>query len=128
MVEVPITHIVPMPKESPHDLPPDLRGIEWLSPWEATEPGLETELEREVGRGHTLSGVRAVAVGRRVDNDDVLFWLPQGPAQLAVVHLTWTGRRERSPQWPATTLYASVAEWRERCMVPDHNEVSEDRS
>jgi hypothetical protein len=37
--------------------------------------------------------VDAVAVARRVDQDDVLFWLPAGPTLLAVVHLTYSGRR-----------------------------------
>jgi len=52
----------------------------------------------------------------------VLFWLPDGPAPLAVVHLTWTGRRERSPEWPFTVLYDSVDDWRARCMRADHEE------
>ena len=99
---------------------PELREVEWLDPWRPTAPGLEAELAREVGPGHVLAGRRAVAVARRVDNDDVLFHLPDGPALLAVVHLTWTGRREQKPQWPYTELYHSVAEFAERCMGPDH--------
>jgi hypothetical protein len=65
-----------------------------------------------------LAGRRAVAVGRRKDNDDVLFHLPDGPALLAVVHLT--GHRERKPEFPWTVLYHSVVEFVERCMQPDH--------
>jgi hypothetical protein len=105
-----------------HDPLPELRAFDWLDPWQPTAPGLEAELDREVGRGHPLSGRRAIAVGRRLDNDDVLFWLPNGPAMFAVVHLTWTGKREGSPQWPGTTLYSSLDDWRERCMIPDHDE------
>ena len=104
------------------DVPAELRTLEWLPPWEPTDSDLAAELAREVGPGHPLFGRRAVAVGRRLDCDDVLFWLPGGPAVLAVVHLTWTGKRERSPQWPATTLYASVAEWLEHGMRVDHAE------
>jgi hypothetical protein len=104
---------------------PELRGLEWLDPWQATAPGLEAEaleaeLAREVGPGHVLAGRRAVAVGRRVDNDDVLFHLSDGPTLLAVVHLTWTSQRERKPEWPYTVLYHSVADFAERCMRPDH--------
>jgi hypothetical protein len=99
---------------------PDLSELEWLEPWRPTAPGLEAELARELSRGHVLAGRRAVAVGRRVDNDDVLFHLPDGPALLAVVHLTWTGQRERKPEWPHTQLYHSVAEFVERCMRPNH--------
>jgi hypothetical protein len=102
---------------------PELDGLEWLDPWRATGPGLEGELAREVGPGHVLAGRRAVAVGRRLDNDDVLFHLPDGPALLAVVHLTWTGQRERRPEWPQTELYRSVAEFVERRMLPDHRGV-----
>ena len=97
-----------------------LGDLKWLDPWRPTAPGLEAELSREVGPGHVLAGRRAVAVGRRMDNDDVLFHPPDGPALLAVVHLTWTGQRERRPEWPQTELYHSVAEFAERRMEPDH--------
>lgn len=97
--------------------------VAWLGPWRPTAPGLdapglEAELAREVGPGHVLAGRPAVAVARRTDNDDVLFHLTDGPALLAVVHLTWTGQRERKPEWPHTVLYHSVAEFVERCMRP----------
>ena len=86
------------------DIPAEIRSIDWLTPWEPTEASLHVELEREVGPDHPLQGRRAVAVARRRDQDDVLFWLPDGPAYLAVVHLTWTGQRERSPAWPFVIL------------------------
>src|SRR5262245_54880147 len=94
-------------------------SVSWLPPWSPCDPGLENELAREVGRGHPLAGVKAVAVARRVDTDDVLFHLPDGPAPLAVVRLTWTGRRETSPDWPWTEFFASLEEWIER-MKQDH--------
>lgn len=102
----------------------EFRDIEWLEPWYEAHGGLEAELERETGAGHPLSGRRAVSVGRRDDCDDVLFFLPDGPQPLAVVHLTWSGRRESSPQWPQTTFYSSVEDWVERCMRPDHLEFN----
>lgn len=49
-----------------------------------------------------------------------LFFLPDNPLPLAVVHLTWAGRREKNPEWPQTTFYASLDDWVERCMKPDH--------
>lgn len=101
-------------------LPPELQRVEWLAPWRATEETLEDELGREVGTGHPLAGRPAHAVARRSDTDDVLFWLPAGPALLALVHLTWQGRRERDPRWPATELFASVDEWVMKVMRPDH--------
>lgn len=107
------------------NIPAEIRGIDWLPPWEPTEAELHLELEREAGVGHPLHRRRAVAVGRRIDQDDVLFWLPDGPAYLAVVHLTWTGKRERSPAWPFIVLYSSVEDWIVRGMRPDHTEYSD---
>jgi hypothetical protein len=99
-----------------------LDALEWLAPWVRCRPGLEAELAREVGPGHPLAGRRAVAVGRRLDTDDVLFFLPEGPAPLAVVHLSWTGRCETRPEWPWTELYTSIPDWVERRMRADHAE------
>ena len=90
----------------------------------ATEEALEDELAREVGRGHPLAGRVAHAIARRRDADDVLFWLPAGPALLALVHLTWQGRRERDPRWPATQFFGSIEEWITTVMRPDHAAAS----
>ena len=101
----------------------ELRDLEWLDPWEpiaGSASGLEEELTRELNPAHILFERKAVAVARRLDQDDVLFWLPDGPATLAVVHLTWTGRRELSADWPSTVLYPTVAEWVEQGMRLDH--------
>lgn len=103
-------------------VPGSLALLEWLPPWEPAEPGLEDELTREVGSRHPLKGRKAISVGRRADNDDVLFYLPGCPALLAVVHLTWSGRRERDPRLPSTVLYESVRAWESECMRPDHHE------
>src|SRR5262245_57412205 len=103
----------------------DLEKIQWLAPWHSTSAGLETELEREISSTHPLFGYRAISVGRRDDCDDVLFFLPEHDYPLAVVHLTWSGAREKSPAWPHTTFYASVDDWLERCMNPDHIEFAD---
>ena len=100
----------------------DLTHLQWLEPWEAASPGLEAELKQEVGPGHPLFGQEAVSVGRRSDCDDVLYFLPGKASPLAVVHLTWAGRREKHPEWPHTTFYSSLDDWVERCMKPDHFE------
>ena len=99
-----------------------LAALEWLEPWARTVEDFGEELARETGRGHPLFGRRAIALGRRLDTDDVLFWLPDGPALLASIHLTWTGERERRPEWPAAQLYASLEEWVQAEMLPDHAE------
>lgn len=104
--------------------PDSLANIQWLEPWRPTSSGLEAELEKEISPRHPLSGQRAVSVGRRDDCDDVLFFLPDYPYPLAVVHLTWTGEREKNPEWPHTTFYSSLDDWMVRCMKPDHLEFT----
>lgn len=103
-----------------------LANLQWLGPWyPASSSGLEAELRKELGPGHPLFRSQAVAVGRRGDCDDVLFFLPNGPAPLAVVHLTWSGGAEGS-EWPQTTFYESLDDWVERRMKPDHAEFEGD--
>jgi hypothetical protein len=97
-----------------------------LDPWKAVEEqrrqALEQELHRELSPEHSLAGKTVRALAARMDQDDVLFEvLGDG---YAVVHLTWSGRRESSSQWPDMQLYSSLEEWRERCMKPDHDEYS----
>lgn len=73
---------------------------------------LAEELARELPSGHVLEGEETLeVVGRRGDQDDVLFLLRDG--RLAIVHLTWAGPREPSPPYPRTRFVASWAEWNE---------------
>ena len=102
----------------------DLNAMRFLEPWRQAVPGLEAELKNEVGESHPLFGKKAISVARRKDSDDVLFLLLDHPSPLAVVHLTWTGRQERSSSWPQTTFYTSLQDWVERCMKPDHAEIN----
>jgi hypothetical protein len=60
------------------------------------------------------------AVAARSDRDDVLFVVPG--LGYAVVHLTWSGRRENSPEWPRTEVLSSIEEWRDSGMQRDHEE------
>lgn len=102
--------------------PDNLTNLQWLEPWEPASPGLEAELQKEVGPSHQLFERQAISVGRRVDCDDVLFFLPGFPSPLAVVHLTWSGKREENPEWPQTIFYSSLNDWVETCMESDHLE------
>ena len=102
----------------------DLNAMQFLAPWHAAVPGLESELKNEVGESHPLFNRKAISVARRKDSDDVLFLLLDHPSPLAVVHLTWTGRCESNSTWPQTTFYGSLHDWVERCMKPDHAEFS----
>jgi hypothetical protein len=99
---------------------------EWLSPWEPIggprdAEVLSRELARECPKGHVLYGRAATFLARRQDCDDFLVRLEGG--RMAVVHLTWS--RETDPYWPGTTLYESMAEWRDRVMIPDHADWTE---
>ena len=98
-----------------------------LEPWHPVSAerrtALESELARELPTGHVLSGKRATAIAARSDQDDVLFDVTG--LGFAVVHLTWSGRQESSPQWPGTRLFTSLDEWAARVMVPAHREFSE---
>ena len=61
--------------------------------------------------GHSLFGESHVALARRIDCDDVLFEVDGGPA-VAVVHLSYAV--ESDPQWPATEMFTSLAEFEEQ--------------
>ncbi len=106
------------------DPPRDPDELSWLLPWEeVTNPApIETELGRELVCGHVLFGRRVVAIGRRIDQDDVLFFLPDGPQPYAVVHLTWHGLPEHDTRWPSTRVFPSLAAWIHGCMQPDHED------
>jgi hypothetical protein len=95
----------------------DFEKVDWLDPWYYSGSGLESELIQEVATGHPLFQVKAVAVGRRKDNDDVLFLLPDHDPPLAVVHLTW--RHENNPKWPYTEFFQSVKDFVEQKMKVD---------
>ena len=108
-------------------VPQEIADIPWRSPWSpVASPQFEARLAKEVGPHHVLSERPVIAVGRRIDTDDVLFYLPSGPAALAVVHLTWsTETPEPDSRFPFTHLYQSVSQWIEQCMIPDGNEFSQ---
>lgn len=99
--------------------------MEYLIPWHAVGSNslrLQAELAAEVGREHPLYGRDMQAVAVRQDCDDVLFVSVDEPQVVAVVHLTWSGRSEREPRWPETTLFASMDDWIERGMMIDHSD------
>jgi hypothetical protein len=89
--------------------------VEWPPPFSPIEypedkPAFEAELQRELKPGHALFGIPVAAIGRRYDQDDVLFELLDGSGRVAEVHLTWAGEHERPP-WPGTALFGSFADW-----------------
>lgn len=105
--------------------------MEWLAPWysiadnAAQVQAMESELRRELGRGHPLFGVPVRAVARRADRDDVLFTLEDGTGRVAVVHLTWIHRPPERPPWPATDVFPSWDSWVDEGMRVDHRDPRE---
>jgi hypothetical protein len=111
------------------DLTPDtFKTIPWHQPWRyvgiGEGGGYERELMQEAGPGHPLHNVRAIAVGARIDQDDVLFLLPDGPKPLAVVHLTYSSNPpdpSAAANVPHTTFYSSLDDWLGHGMIADQN-------
>ena len=124
MAELPDPHAVKATGRLARVTLDDLAGLVWREPWRPIVPGLEVELRNETVEGHPLFGEKAISVGRNHDTDDVLFLLLEHAEPLAVVHLTWRGRPDRTVTWPHTTFYSSLQEFVDRCMTPDHREFS----
>ena len=84
-----------------------------LAPWQPphSPSGIEAELHKEVGAEHPLYRRQATALAVAQDRDDVLF-LIEGPIspRYAVVHLTWSQRREPHP-WPETRFFDTSDQW-----------------
>ncbi|MGH7170652.1 MAG: hypothetical protein ACRELG_10275 [Gemmataceae bacterium] len=90
-------------------------SVEWPYPWSPIEfpddkPAFESELQRELKPGHPLFGIPVSAIGRRYDQDDILFELRDGRGRVAEVHLTWAGESE-TPPWPGASLFESFTAW-----------------
>ncbi|MEX1132441.1 MAG: hypothetical protein WEC15_04380 [Flavobacteriales bacterium] len=99
--------------------------VEWLIPWHPVDDpvvrrSLLAELKRELPDGHVLTGAHLTVIGRRQDCDDVLFGLEDG--RVAIVHLTYSGKRERTPDYPRTRIFASLDRFVEEEMKPAHSD------
>lgn len=98
---------------------------ELLEPWEfinSKNDCFESELYKEITKGHILFNLKAKAIAKRIDCDDVLFELDNN--ELALVHLTWKMKTEESNEWPRTTIYKCYEDWKRQCMIPNHIEYS----
>lgn len=85
---------------------PDMRSLP--RPWRDArgQARFEKELRSEVGLRHPLRGVSATVLAVNGDTGDCLFELATGPDVLAIVRLTWSGRRENCALSPSTELFA----------------------
>ena len=97
--------------------------IKFTEPWQAVDDtrakSLAAELQRELSAGHPLFGQTVATVALRYDCDDVLFSIGRTPERFAVVHLTWAGKRDCSPQWPRTEMFDTLDQFVERRMRQD---------
>jgi hypothetical protein len=103
-------------------------NIEWLAPWRPIDdPDLarvfEEELARELASNHLLANLALRAIGQHSMRDEFLFRLDDGTNRVALVRLTWTGRREKPP-WPESRIYENEADWMANGMHPDHDETT----
>jgi hypothetical protein len=85
---------------------------EWFEPWYPleNENNFENELRKEICQDHILFEV----IARRGDCDDVLFLVEDRTFTYALVHLTWSSRKENDPKWPKTEIFQTWMEWEER--------------
>jgi hypothetical protein len=100
---------------------------DFLEPWNAVTShaaNLEAELRREMSEDHPLYACSPTAIAQRTDCDDVLFRLDGSEPRYAVVHLTWRGQPEPRSPWPETRLFETMDQWRNLCMIPDHEEFT----
>ena len=101
--------------------------IKWRTPWRAIQfeweiPGVQRRLDYEITSRHPLSGKGALAIGRRIDNDDILVVLNDG--RYANVHLVW-GREEPFPvKYPDWFAYGTLQDF-EAAMNEDAQDYSD---
>lgn len=96
--------------------------MEWLVPWMAASGPSDfvDELHREAPIGHRLWWAPVRCLGFRKDCDDVLFSLEDGSGRVAIVHLTY--RAETDAAYPSKEISASLEEFIEKQMRPDHED------
>lgn len=117
-----VDHLHVMQKEK-HSFPFPL-----LEPWEevtAYGEQISEELKKEVREDGILYRKEAVAIVRRKDCDDVLFDIQGMKEKLAVIHLTWSGKKDPNSGWPFTTLFSDLESWKTECMIPDHEDYTD---
>ena len=85
--------------------------INWLEPWDSLSAApnyFEKNFYREVGEQH------------------VLFQVHDSEINFAVVHLTYSYKREKESKYPRTIVYKDLNHWINVRMIPDHSEYTLD--
>lgn len=70
---------------------------------------LLAELTREVPPGHPLCGLERQVIAEALPQEEVVV---QAGERVALVHLTWSGRR-KLPPWPTAVFVESAAAFEE---------------
>ena len=91
--------------------------MKWLEPWHPIEDPDEAknfvvQMRKEIPPDHALSGKRLRAVGRRDDEDGVLFAVVD-ETTIAEVYLNWVTDPIGIPDLPFTRLYPDERTWEE---------------
>ena len=98
--------------------------IEFKPPWIGVTPSerqqLEAELAQEVCLLHSLAALDREVIARRIDTDDILVAINPHLCECAQVHLTWSGKIEMNPEVPTVELQATLQDWVQERMLPDH--------
>jgi hypothetical protein len=89
-----------------------------LPPWHFVDEGLNSQLEREINRGHILYGKDVKTIARRQDNDDVLFAVFDSDFKYAKVHLTWSQSKSSDSTYPTTSTYKDWTDIYENVIIP----------
>ena len=89
--------------------------MKWLEPWHPIDNSddaqiFETQLQKELPSDHALSGKQLRAVGRRYDQDGVLF-LIVGESSVAEVYLDWLSAPVHNSELPFARLYPDEDTW-----------------
>ena len=90
-------------------------NIAWEEPWRAIQfaaeiPHVQNQLESEISSQHPLFGKEATAIGRRIDNDDVVAVLNDGT--YVNVHLVWGAGPGAFPaEYPSWFPYGSLEQF-----------------
>jgi transcriptional regulator NrdR family protein len=105
--------------------------MEFAEPWFSIEKfgvaivdSIVAELKCELSEKHLLCNQPITVVARRKDCDDVLLKFGTPNEKFAVVHLTFSGKRETNSNFPRTKIYDSFKDFVKNKMQPDAIEFS----
>jgi hypothetical protein len=100
--------------------------MEWLEPWRSAKGwsensigAFERQLQVEIDRDDPIFGIPVRIIGRG-NGDDAVFELPDGSGRVAFVHLQWEKARDPGRLRTRSTVFASLDEFSEKVMRPEH--------